>query len=259
MKVNHNIKILHQPGLNVAYLAMNVEKPPFDNKKVRQAVNHVLNKQSYIDAIYLGQGRTAKNPIPPTMWSYNESTIERELNIEKAKKLLSEAGFPNGFKTELWTLPVSRPYNPNGKKMGEMMQADLSKIGIKATLISYDWPTYLEKSKNGEHQMLQMGWTGDNGDPDNFLHVLLSCSGARAGANRARWCDARFDKLVNGAKVIFDQEKRSDLYKKAQELFKEESPWVPLAHSITHKALRSNVTGYKIDPLGSDYFYHIDL
>ena len=86
----------------------------------------------------------------------------------KAKALLKQAGYPNGFETEIWTLPVSRPYNPNGKKMGEMMQQDLAKIGIKAKLITYDWPTYLAKSRKGEHQMIQMGWTGDNGDPDNF-------------------------------------------------------------------------------------------
>jgi dipeptide transport system substrate-binding protein len=164
-----------------------------------------------------------------------------------------------GFTTELWTLPVSRPYNPNGKRMGELMQADLKKIGVNVKLISYDWPTYLEKSKNGEHQLLQLGWTGDNGDPDNFLHVLLGCAAVKAGANRARWCNKKFNNLIEKAKRTTKLSKRVSLYGQAQKIFKEQAPWVTIAHSITHKAFRSNVTGYKIDPLGGDYFYYVDL
>lgn len=259
MKADNNIKVLNQPGLNIAYLAFNVEKKPFNDFRVRQAINHALDKESYIKAIYIGQGQVAKNPIPPTMWSYDDSIEDYDLNLEKAKELLKDAGLENGFKAEIWTLPVSRPYNPNGKKMGEMMQADLAKIGIKVKLISYDWPTYLEKSKNGEHQMLQMGWTGDNGDPDNFLNVLLGCAGKEAGSNRARWCNEEFNSVVTQAKTLTNQAERSELYKKAQKIFKKQAPWATLAHSITHSAMRSNVEGFKIDPLGSDYFYFVDF
>ncbi len=259
MKKNSDITVMSKAGLNVGYLAFNVLKKPFDNKMVRVALNHALNKKSYIDAIYLGQGETAKNPIPPTMWSYNDEVKEYEYDPAKAKEMLTQAGFPRGFDVELWTLPVSRPYNPNGKKMGEMMMADLAKIGVRAKLISYDWPTYLEKSKKGEHQLLQMGWTGDNGDPDNFLNVLLSCAASDAGANRAFWCNKHFDEIVNKAKSITDLSERTKLYKEAQILAKEEAPWVPIAHSITFRAMRKNVAGYEMDPLGSDNFYYVEL
>lgn len=259
MRENQDISIVQDAGLNVGYLAMNTEKKPFDNVLVRKAISMALNKANYIDAIYLGNAKVAKNPMPPTIWSYNDEIADTEYNVEKAKELLAKAGYPNGFKSTLWTLPVSRPYNPNGKKMGELMQADLAKIGIQIELISYDWPTYLKKSSAGEHEMLQMGWTGDNGDPDNFLNTLLGCSAVGAGSNYARWCDKDFDKVVNEAKLSTDFAKRTELYKKAQVIFNEKAPWAPVAHSIVFRAMRSNVSGYKIDPLGHDIFKYVEL
>lgn len=258
MRKNPNLVVMERPGLNVAYLAFNVQKKPFDSALVRQAMNHALNRASYIDAIYLGNGKVAKNPMPPTLWSYNDAVKDYDYNPTKAKELLAKAGLPNGFETELWTMPVSRPYNPNGKKMGELMQADLAKVGIKAKLVSYDWPTYLQKSKDGEHALLQMGWTGDNGDPDNFL-MLLSCSGVEAGANRARWCNKKFDDLLLQARTTSDVKKRTALYKEAQQLFKKDAPWVTLAHSVVFRATSKKVSGYKIDPFGGDMFTSVEL
>lgn len=259
MRENKDITLLDGAGLNVGYLAMNIQKKPFDNLKVRQAINHALNKSSYIDAIYLGHAKAAKNPLPPTIWSYNKGVTDYDYNIEKAKALLKEAGFANGFETEIWTLPVTRPYNPNGKKMGEMMQADLAKVGIKVKLISYEWPTYLKKSSAGEHAMVQLGWTGDNGDPDNFLYTLLGCSAVTAGSNYARWCNKDFEDLVVKAKRVTNLTERTSLYEKAQTIFKEQAPWVPIAHSIIFRAMSKNVSGYKIDPLGGDIFKTVEL
>ncbi|CBW27170.1 periplasmic dipeptide transport protein precursor [Halobacteriovorax marinus SJ] len=259
MKENKDITLLEGPGLNVGYLAMNTQKKPFGNLKVRQAINHALNKPAYIDAIYLSHAKVAKNPLPPTIWSYNDAVVDYDYNIEKAKQLLKEAGYPNGFETEIWTLPVTRPYNPNGKKMGEMMQADLAKIGIKVKLVSYEWPTYLKKSSAGEHAMVQLGWTGDNGDPDNFLYTLLGCSAVEAGSNYARWCNKDFESLVVKSKRITNIDERTELYKKAQVIFKEQAPWVPIAHSIIFRAMSNKVKGYKIDPLGGDIFKTVEL
>ena len=259
MKSNNELIVLESSGLNISYLAMNTAIKPFDNPKVRKAINHALDRDSYINAIYRGNALKATNPIPPNIWSYDNEQKGYELNLAKAKKLLAEAGHPNGFETELWTLPVSRPYNPAGKKMGEMMQADLAKIGIKVKLVSYDWPTYLSKSRNGEHQLIQLGWTGDNGDPDNFLHILLGCDGVDAGSNVARWCDKKFNNLVMEAKKVSQQNQRSKLYIQAQRIFNENAPWVPIAHSKVFRTMAKNVTGYKIDPLGGDIFTKVDL
>ncbi len=256
---DEGLKLLSGSGLNVGYLAMNTQRKPFDNQLVRQAINMALDKEAYIQAIYLGQAIKAKNPLPPTIWSYNNDIKDYEHNILKAKELLSKAGHPQGFETEIWTLPVTRPYNPNGKKMGEMMQADLAKVGIKAKLISYDWPTYLKKAREGKHQLIQLGWTGDNGDPDNFLNVLLGCGGVEAGSNVSRWCDQDFEKLISEAKLTTDILVRTQLYRKAQEIFKTQAPWVPLAHSKVFRAMSKSVKGYQIDPLGGDIFKKVEL
>ncbi|CAN5531010.1 ABC transporter substrate-binding protein [soil metagenome] len=253
-----NLTVMEQEGLNVGYLSFNVEKKPFGDVRVREAIAKALNRKTYLDAIYQGQASLATNPIPPTMWSYNKNVKDTPFDIAAAKKLLTAAGYPNGFETTLWYMPVSRPYNPNAKKMAEMMQADLAVIGVKAKLVTYDWSTYLDKARNGEHDMLLMGWTGDNGDPDNFL-TLLTCAAVKGGSNYSRWCNKDFDKLVTDARQAPDQKKRTELYMKAQEVFKKELPWVTIAHAKAFRATEKRVSGYTMSPFGTDSFYHVDV
>ena len=252
---NSDIKLVKQEGMNIGYLSMNMGKKPFDNKLVRQAINMAINKKGIVDAIYAGLGVTAKNPIPPSIWSYNDKINDYKYNPDEAKKLLTEAGYPNGFNTDLWAMAVPRPYIPDGRKIAEAIQSDLSNIGVKAKIISYDWGTYLEKTKYGEHSMALLGWTGDNGDPDNFLYVLLSSIAAKKPAqNIAFYRSKKFDALVEKAKVITNIEERAKLYMQAQEVFHEDVPWVPLAHSVVVVPVRKNVKGFKIDPTGSRRF-----
>ena len=259
LRADSKIAVLEQEGLNVGYLAFNVEKKPFDNVDVRRAISHALNRQAYLDAIYLGNAVMAKNPIPPSMWSYNDKTVDYEYSVEKAKEFLKKAGFANGFEATLWYIPVSRPYNPNGKKMGEMIQADLAKVGIKLNLLTYDWAAYLQKARDGQHQMILMGWTGDNGDPDNFLNTLLSCGSAKNGSNYSRWCNKNFDRFVDDAAATSDQNRRTQLYQQAQFVFKSDAPWVTLAHAKVFRVLDKRVIGYKMSPFGTDTFYGVDL
>lgn len=254
-----NAKIVSIEGLNVAYVAFNAEKRPFNDTKVRQALSMAMNQKSYIDLIYQSQGTPAKNPIPPSMWSYNDATKAHVYDVAKAKDLLTKAGYANGFETELWYMPVTRPYLPGGKKLGELIQADLAKIGVKVKLVTYDWPVYLEKSRKGEHQMIQMGWTGDNGDPDNFMNILLSCSSIKTGSNLARWCDKDFDALIQKAKEDSNTKARTDYYKKAQVIFNEKKPWFAVAHAKSNVVISNKVVGYKIDPFGHENFQSVDL
>ncbi|GMU72936.1 MAG: peptide ABC transporter substrate-binding protein, partial [Burkholderiales bacterium] len=145
MRKDPNVKVLEQPGLNVGYLAYNTQKKPFDDVRVRKAVNMAINKKAIIDAVYLSAGIPATNPIPPTMWSYNKSIKDDPYDPAAAKKLLAEAGFPNGFTTDLWAMPVQRPYNPNARRIAELMQADLAKVGIKAEIKSFEWGEYRKR------------------------------------------------------------------------------------------------------------------
>ena len=258
MAKDKDINLMQKEGLNVGYLAFNTEKKPFDNVKVRQALNMAINKQAIIDAVFQGAGKIAKNPIPPTIWSYNDKVKDYPYDPVAAKKLLAEAGFPNGFETDIWAMPVQRPYNPNARRMAEIIQADWDKIGVKAKIVTYEWGEYLKRSKEGEHQTLLLGWTGDNGDPDNFLFVLLGCE-AVGSANRARWCYKPFDDLLKQAKITSDVAERTRLYEKAQVIFKEQAPWVTIAHSVVFKPMRKEVVNFKIDPFGGHVFYGVDI
>jgi dipeptide transport system substrate-binding protein len=260
MRKDPKITVLEQPGLNVGYLAYNTTKKPFDDVRVRKAVNMAIDKKGIVDAVYLGSGIPATNPIPPSMWSYNKSVKDDAYNPEEAKKLLAAAGLAGGFSTDLWAMPVQRPYNPNAKRIAELMQADLAKVGIKAEIKSFEWGEYRKRMQAGEHQMGMLGWTGDNGDPDNFLHTLLGCDAANSGgSNVAKFCYKPFEDLVLKAKVTTDVKERTKLYEQAQVIFKEQAPWFTIAHAVQLKPMSKNVIDFKLSPFGRHSFYGVDI
>lgn len=259
MKQNGNINLLEQPGLNVGYVSFNVEKKPLDNQKVRQALSMAVNKDAIIEAVYQGAGQKAKNLIPPTMWSYNDDIVDYEYNPEKAKALLKEAGLEDGFTIDLWAMPVQRPYNPNARRMAEMIQADWAKIGVKTKIVSYEWGEYLKRAKDGEHQAVMMGWTGDNGDPDNFFATLFSCAAKEQGSNYSKWCYQPFEDLIQPARISSDHEKRAELYKQAQVVMHDQAPALIIAHSTVYEPVSKKVENYVVDPLGKHHFSDVTI
>ena len=260
MRKDPNVVMLEQPGLNIGYLAYNTTKKPFDDVRVRKAINMAIDKKAIISAVYLSTGLAAINPIPPTQWSYNKSIKDDAFDPAAAKKALAAAGYPNGFTTDLWAMPVSRPYNPNAKRIAELMQADLAKIGVKAEIKSFEWGEYRKRMQAGEHQMGMMGWTGDNGDPDNFLNNLLGCDSAKTnGSNVAKFCYQPFEDLVKKAKVVSNPAERTKLYEKAQVIFKEQAPWFTIAHAVQLAPVRKEVIDFKLSPFGRHTFYGVDM
>ena len=260
MRKDPNVVMLEQPGLNIGYLAYNTTKKPFDDVRVRKAINMAIDKKAIISAVYLSTGLAAINPIPPTQWSYNKSIKDDAYDPAAAKKALAAAGYPNGFTTDLWAMPVSRPYNPNAKRIAELMQADLAKIGVKAEIKSFEWGEYRKRMQAGEHQMGMMGWTGDNGDPDNFLNNLLGCDSAKTnGSNVAKFCYQPFEDLVKKAKVVSNPAERTKLYEKAQVIFKEQAPWFTIAHAVQLAPVRKEVIDFKLSPFGRHTFYGVDM
>jgi len=259
MKEDKNINLMQMPGLNVGYLAFNTEKKPLDNVKVRQALITAVNKQAIIDAVYQGAGQTAKNLIPPTMWSYNDAVQDYAYDPAKAKALLKEAGMPEGFSIDLWAMPVQRPYNPNARRMAEMIQNDWAKIGVKAKIVTYEWGEYLKRAKAGEHQTVMMGWTGDNGDPDNFFATLFSCAAAKDGSNYSRWCYKPFEDQIQPARAEADHNKRIEYYKQAQVVMHDQAPALIIAHSTVYEPVSKKVSGYVVDPLGKHHFENVDI
>ncbi len=258
MKADPSIQVLEQEGLNVGYLAYNTQMPPFDDPTVRKALNMAIDKNAIVEAVFQGSAKVATNPIPPTIWSYDDSIQDDPYDPEAAKQMLEEAGVTD-LSTSIWAMPVQRPYNPNARRMAELIQEDWSKIGVNADIVTYEWGEYLERSKATDRDgAVLLGWTGDNGDPDNFLAVLLGCDGV-GGANRAQWCYEPFEEVIQEAKSATSREDRVALYQEAQEIFKEQAPWATIAHSIVYMPMRQEVTGYKIDPFGGHVFYGVDL
>ncbi|HBZ44990.1 MAG TPA: ABC transporter substrate-binding protein [Maritimibacter sp.] len=257
MRAAEDVNLMEQEGLNVGYLAYNTQMPPFDNPKVRKALNMAIDKQAIIDVVFQGAGQIAKNPLPPTMWSYNDAVEDDPFDPDAAKAMLEEEGVTD-LDLKIWAMPVQRPYNPNARRMAELMQEDFANIGVNVEIVSYEWGEYLDRSKAMDRDgAVLLGWTGDNGDPDNFLAVLLGCD-AVGGSNRAQWCHEPFNDLVTQAKTG-SQEDRAKLYEEAQVIFKEQAPWATIAHSVVFMPMRPEVEGYVMDPLGGHYFNEVGL
>ena len=259
MQKDSTLHVINQPGLNIAYWAFNLQKPPFDKKAVRQAFNMAIDKAAIIRDVYLGAGQAAKNLIPPTLWSYNDGVKDYAYDPAKAKALLKSAGVTTPLEIDLWYMPVQRPYNPNAKRIAEMMQADLAKVGVNAKLITFEWGEYRKRAQQGEHMTAQLGWTGDNGDPDNFF-FLRGCAAARPGGqNLSKWCNKEFDDRFNKAKTLSDAKERAKLYGEMQVIEREEAPDFKIAHSIVYEVMRKGVTGYKQSPFGAHQFNGVDV
>jgi dipeptide transport system substrate-binding protein len=259
MEGDPSLKVIHAPGLNVAFWAFNNQKPPLDKKEVRQALAMAIDRDAIIKDVYLGAGEKATTLIPSTMWSYDDKIPDVRYDPEKAKAMLAAAGVKTPLEIDLWYQPVSRPYNPNGKRIGEMMQADLAKIGVDAKLVTFEWGEYRKRLQNGEAMTGQFGWTGDNGDPDNFFFLRSCPDGKPASINVTKWCNPEFDQLLAKARTIADQTERAKLYQRMQAIEHAEAPELLLAHSIVFESMRANVTGYKQSPLGTHAFEGVDL
>ena len=258
LKADKNIQMPDQAGFNLGYISYNVTHVPLKELKVRQALDMAVNKQQIIDSVYQGAGQLAVNGMPPTQWSYDTTIKDAAYDPEKAKQLLKEAGVKEGTEITLWAMPVQRPYNPNAKLMAEMLQSDWKKIGINAKIVSYEWGEYIKRAKAGETDAMLIGWSGDNGDPDNWLGTLFGCDAVN-GNNFSKWCDADYDKLIKQAKATPDQAKRTELYKQAQHRLKDQVPMTPIAHSTVYQPMRTSVQDFKISPFGLNSFYGVSV
>jgi len=255
---NKDLQVFKRPPMNVGYLGLTTTRGPLQNKLVRQALNHAVDKQAIIDAFYAGQAEPAKNPMPPTIPGYNDAIQDYPYDLEKAKQLLAEAGYPDGFEMELWAMPVPRPYMPDGQKVAEALQASFEKIGVKAKIVTYEWATYLEKTAKGEADTFLLGWTGDNGDADNFLYALLDKDSIGSN-NYTYYANDELHEILVEAQTVSDENERNELYKKAQEIIKEDAPWIPLVHSTPLLAGKANVEGFNPHPTGSDKFTKVEF
>lgn len=258
LKGNKDLQVFYRPPMNVAYLGFNVTKAPFNNKKVRQALNMAVDKEALNKAFYDGKAEVAKNPMPSNFLGYNNDIKDYPFDLKRAKKLLAEAGYPKGFSTELWTMSNPRDYMPEPEKTAEAIQANFAKIGVKVKIDTIEWSTYIEKLQKNQAPLYMMGWTGDNGDPDNFLYTLLDKDSVGTN-NLSFYSNDKLHDILIAAQSETNEAKRADLYKKAQVIIHDDAPWVPLVSAKAALVGKSTIKGFAPNPTGSDVFENITI
>ncbi|MEK1906905.1 MAG: ABC transporter substrate-binding protein [Pseudomonas sp.] len=252
-----SLQVLELDSLLTAYVALNTRHKPLDDIRVRQAINLAFDKAAYLRAQFGEGGASAAiNPYPATLLGFNDQLKAWPHDPKRARKLLAEAGLGAGLRLSLWTRPGGGPTNPNPGIGAQMLQADLAAIGIQADIRVFEWGELIKRAKNGEHDLVFMGWAGDNGDPDNFLTPNLSCAAAESGENQAGWCNLEFDRLIRDARQFSDPAQRAALYRQALAIFHEQAPWIALAHPKQFTVIAKDVEGFTLSPMGSNNFAH---
>ncbi|OFC68887.1 ABC transporter substrate-binding protein [Alteromonas confluentis] len=248
------LELSEKPGLNIGFWAFNTERPPFDDPKVRKALALAIDKNTLLEAVYFESATRAKTLLPTASWAFQSDAEDTAYNPVLAKKLLKEAGIEPGFTMTIWAMPVERAYNPNASKMAELIQRYLSAVDIQVNIVTYDWTTFRRHLREGLHDSVLIGWSADNGDPDNFYRPLLSCGAIPSGTNRAMWCNEKYDALINEALETQDLERRKAIYEEVNRLLYDELPLVPIAHAYRYQAYRKNLKGMSINPYGGVRF-----
>ena len=258
VEADEGLELYERAENNIGYVGFNVQKEPFDNKDLRHAVSHAIDKEAIAEALYAGYATPASVPLPPSYMGYNDEVESFEYDPDTARELLEDAGYADGLEIELWTMPVARPYMPDPETVSEIIQNNLEEVGITVTIVREEWAPYLENTMNGEHQMYMLGWSGTNGDPDYFLSSLLH--GDNVGSsNREFYDNDEVDEFLNQAKLSIDQDERASFYQQAQELIADDAPMVPLVHSRPVLATTKAVENYVPHPSTSESLAEVEL
>ncbi|WP_320408619.1 ABC transporter substrate-binding protein [Candidatus Glomeribacter gigasporarum] len=247
-KVPH-LQVLSRSGFSMGYLAYNMAHQPLDDVRVRRALDMAIDKKAIIDVVFGGRAQRAVSLMPPMQWSYDKTLRDTPRDLKQAKKLLAQAGYPNGFTLALWTMSAQRPYNPDPRLMAQMIQVDWKKIGVKAKIVTYELAEYLRRVHKGEHDAVLIGWVGERNDPDEWLETVRF----------SHWRNKVFDDLCRKARRTIDTAKRTQLYLEAQKVFKREQPFTPIAYPNKYQIINRRVTGFKINFFDPTIFSGVGL
>jgi len=250
---------------NGAYKDRAELKPFGSNKLLRQAISFALDREYLCNKVLEGRGVPAKGILPPGMPAFKEGRPGWPYNVEKAKQLLAEAGYPGG--KGLPKITLLHRNDDNTKMIVQTIQQDLEKIGIQAELQAREWNAFLDQVDNNPQPMYVLGWVADYGDPDNFLYVLFHTKQWGQAGNNTRFSNAKVDDLVEKARSLSDMQSRTPLYHDAESLLLDEMPWVPTYHVRNVVLLRKEVQGIRgnVTPFdtGTEFpqidFYQVDL
>ncbi len=248
MKGDPNITILTQPGLAVSGVSLPVDTPPFDDKRVRQALNYAVDKEAIDKALFAGLAVPLTSPLPQAQWGFDKALPGYPYDPAKAKALLAEAGVKPGTSVELATYNSPRGYNPAGPNLAIAIQGYLGKVGITANVKQSEVGAYFTQVRSGKYAgMMMEGWTGDNGDPDNFLGELWSYKNFPT-ADWSRYNNPEVEKLLSQGLLETDPAKRTAIYEQVQKTVLDDAPWIFLNSTLQIRAIRNNVKGFMLNP-----------
>ena len=229
------------------FIGFDLRDKHLSDKRVRQAIAYAINNQDIVDSIYNGSATVATSPIPKITTGHNENSNPYEQNIEKAKELLAEAGYPNGFDIVL-------NVNEDNQRVDTavVIQDNLKAIGINVQIKTYQWASYVAFVENPSQEkgMFLMAWNIANDDPDELLYPLYHSTQIDAHTNVIFYKNEDFDSLISKARETIDKEKRIDLYKKAQDIIQEDLPHYAILYPMQNFAYKNNIKGIEVNKRG---------
>ncbi|MBK4715855.1 MULTISPECIES: ABC transporter substrate-binding protein SapA [Tenebrionibacter/Tenebrionicola group] len=247
------LRLSLRPGMNIAYLAFNTNKPPLNNPAVRHALALAINNQRLMQSIYYGTAETAASILPRASWAYDNGARVTEYNPQKARERLKALGVEN-LQLQLWVPTRSQAWNPSPLKMAELLQADMAQIGVRITIVPVEGRFQEARLMDVNHDLTLTGWAADSNDPDSFFRPLLSCAAIRSQTNYTHWCNPDFDNVLQLALRSQQLATRIEEYDRAQRILAAELPVLPLASSLRLLAYRYDIRGLVISPFGSASF-----
>jgi peptide/nickel transport system substrate-binding protein/oligopeptide transport system substrate-binding protein len=215
--------IRSQLKLQDTYIGINNQKPPFDDIRVRQALNYAVDVVTIMETIRPGRGVRANGAIPPGLPGSDAGRPPYPYDPRRARRLLTEAGYPEGFRMEIWKMQ-----SPEVARILEAVQAYLADVGIRAEIVSRDWGMLKQAINQGEPDAYYMTWLADYPDGENFLYPTFHSSNWGGGGNRARYRNQRIDELIERARSTLDDEARTDLYRRIDDIVHQEAAWLYL-------------------------------
>ncbi|GEM_PF-280520 len=234
-------------GMNVCYVAMNNMRAPFTDPRIRRAFSMAVDRSRIINRAYSGMGLPARDLLPPLVPGH-QGQVAPAKDLEHAKALLKEAGFDPKAKLELWVMNNPRPYLPRPQRVAEILRDSFAKIGARVRIKAFDWASYIQKLQSGDHQMALVGWTSDNGDPDNFLTPILGKKSI-GGTNFIRMRHAGFEHLLRLQREEAVPFRRQKQIAQIEALLGRECPLIPLAFAPGMVGVRKEVLGFVAHPL----------
>ena len=250
---NHEeLTLLRRINLATTYIGFNTQLEPFNDKRVRQALNYGVDVDLIVNTILEGVGAKATGPLGTNIPLAATDLEGYEYNPEKAKELLAEAGYEDGFSATIVTDDDNTRIS-----MVTAVAAQLREIGVELNIQTMEWAAFSEYLNEGVHEMFIMGWTSVTGDADYALYPLFHSSQFGSAGNRTFYADDRVDDLIEQAHSVFDEEQRSNYYRELQELITEEAPWLFLNEGEMLVATRVDVHGYEIRLNGQQRLHEV--